>query len=157
MRQETPRALLLEQVAEYWTESELRFVETQADIRRSLLNFNADLAQSMDFAQDSLRQFTYWVFDPQSGLFGPNKFVGFCNMTLPKYVLTRQLDSAGHIGRRFDGGRTRLAIEKAAGKRFAPDARLRGGLQAWAGSVLRAPDVFGGCDPDRWQFLSLDM
>lgn len=157
MTQETSRVLLLEQVAEYWTEFELNFVETQADIRRSLLNFNADLAQYMDFAHDNLRQFTYWVFDPQSGLFGPNKFVGFCDMTIPKYILTRQLNSAGQIGRLFDGGRTRLAIEKAAGKPFAPDRQLRGALQAWAVSVLKAPDVFGGCDPDKWQFLLLEM
>jgi hypothetical protein len=61
------------------------------------------------------RQTTYWVFDLDSGSFGPSKFVGYAGMTLPRYD-----DAvAGQVsGDRFDGTVARTAIERAVGQGF---------------------------------------
>lgn len=150
---------LLKQIADYWIAHELRLVQTPADIRDSLLSFNRDLQQHTEFAYGNLRSFTYWVYDPQSGLYGPNKFVGFCNMTIPKYALSQGINgfnSARNLRGHFNGGKTRDAIERATGKVFAGDSRLRAGLQTWAVSVLGIPDVFGGANHGKWEFLSLE-
>lgn len=159
MVQETSWEEFLKQIADYWIAHELRFVQTPADIRGSLLNFNRDLQQHTEFAYANLCSFTYWVYDPQSGLYGPNKFVGFCNMTIEKYVLSQAINGfrgARNLRGRFGGGKTRLAIQSAMGKVFAVDSQLRVGLQTWAVSVLKIPDVFGGADYSKWKFLSLE-
>lgn len=87
----------------------LVFVADAADIQQSLHRFNADAARYAELAVSLLRQTTYWVYEPASQAFGPSKFVGFQNMTFPRYQAARAGD---RLGASFNGTATRVAIEK---------------------------------------------
>jgi len=127
------------------------FVNSKAEIRQSLLNFNAGPGIDKNRRETLLRQTSYWVFDGKSQTFGPSKFVGFVDMTFPIY-------EDGIKGRweikRFYGGGTKKAIERALNKKFARDPKLSVDLEDW-GTRISHEKVFNGVDHGKWQFITL--
>jgi hypothetical protein len=147
---------LLAYFADYWVTRELRFVETPEQLRESLNNFNREAPQFRDFALKRVRvHFDYWVYDPLSETFGPNKFVGFQDMTFSKYQRAHEIRIIELDHSRFNGGRTRRAIRKALRADFEADRELWGALEKWAESLFRVPSVFKGRDHSVWKFVRL--
>ena len=56
------------------------------EVRASLNRFNEQAAANSEEAYTRVAATTYWVWDPDSGLFGPSKFCGFANMTFDRYL-----------------------------------------------------------------------
>ena len=146
---------LMDDIVNYWIAYELQFVETPDDVRQALANYNADAPHFVPLVHKDLGSFTYWVFDAPSGKFGPNKFVGFKSMTLPKYDLTQKMNRHHVFRGHFNGKKAREAIEKATANYYARNPQLAERLIAWATSLLKIPDAFGGVNPLKWQFLEL--
>jgi len=146
---------LMDDIVNYWIAYELQFVETPDDVRQALANYNADAPYFVPLVQKDLSRFTYWVFDAQSGQFGPNKFVGFKNMTLPKYDITQKMNLHHVFRGHFNGKKAREAIQKATANYYAGNPQLAERLITWATSLLKIPDAFGGTNPRKWRFLEL--
>ncbi len=127
----------------------LTLVDSQLQIQVSLDTFNSDYQEDPDLARELLRQTTLWVYSRNSKAFGPSKFVGFQNMNFRDYAAARR----GH-SKRFDGGRTHKAIEKALGTPYAENPQLSLELEDW-GKLLVGPDVFERVDKTKWKFISL--
>jgi len=152
MTYEAMTAELLACLADYWVVRELRFVEKLEHIRESLRNFNAEAAQFPDISR---RAFKFWVYDPTSDLFGPNKFVGFRAMTFPKYGLADRIAKMELDRGRFNGHQARKHIRKVLKADYETDPELCGRLKQWAESLFGEPSVFSGRDPAKWGFLRL--
>ena len=148
---------LLAYLADYWVTRELCFVKTPEQIRESLNNFNREAPQFRDFALRLVRErFHYWVYDPSSEAFGPNKFVGFRNMTFSKYQRALKISAMKFDRSRFNGSRTRQAIRKALGADYEADRELWEALEKWADSLFEIPSVFEYRDHLVWKFVRLD-
>lgn len=148
---------LLAYLADYWVTRELRFVQTPEQIRESLNNFNRETPQFRDFALKLVqRLFRCWVYDPSSKTFGPNKFVGFRNMTFSKYQRAHEISAVKLDRGRFNGGRTHQAIRKALGADYKADRELWEALEKWADSLFEIPSVFEYRDHLVWRFVRLD-
>ncbi len=130
---------------------DLVLVENPDDVRGSVRAFAREAASNEDLARDLLRQAIYWVFDPDTGAFGPGKFVGFKEMTYQRYARGRMLVLEGAP---FHGGVTRKAIERALGATFQDDPMMRNTLVDWGNRLLEG-DVFQGIAETKWRFLSL--
>jgi hypothetical protein len=130
---------------------ELTLVKNDAQIRNSLDHFNVDARSFSDVAESLLRSTRYWVFDPKSKRFGPGKFVGFVGMNFNTYRQARQHGSARG---KFDGGTTRLAIEKVLERSFIPDSVLAQSLKDWASRLLSL-DAMARVSESKWRFLKL--
>jgi len=126
----------------------LKLVEDKNDILISLYNFNREAKDNLDLTPELLIRTTYWVYDPASNTFGPNKFVGHRNMTFRKYqnALEGNFEGLGS----FCGGRTRKAIEKILGS-YEPDNSLIIQLINWAESITHR-GVVAGVTTQKWQF-----
>jgi hypothetical protein len=130
----------------------LRTVTDAHEVGTSLANFNRQASVNPDRARSVLRQTTYWVFHPNTGMFGPGKFVGYADMDFEGY----ERANAGHSeGARFDGHVSKEAVEYALSAEFGPDPELHEPLRRW-GTQLLGPDGFGNANPAKWQFVVLD-
>lgn len=152
------REALLADLAEYWIERELCFVETPQQIGQSLSNFNREAPTHRSFILPLVqRYFRHWVYDPLAGVFGPNKFVGFQHMTMSEYQLAGTLSRLGLDKEdRFDGRWTGRAIREALEADYAPDQELPAALERWASVLFGCSDVFGSRDRAVWKFVRLD-
>jgi hypothetical protein len=130
----------------------LRSVNNAQEVGTSLANFNRQAPVNPDRAQSVLRQTTYWVFHPRSGMFGPGKFVGYAGMDFEGY---ERANADNSEGARFDGHVSKEAIEHALSAGFRPEPTLHERLRQW-GTRLLGPEVFGNANPAKWLFLVLD-
>lgn len=126
----------------------LELVENKNDILISLRNFNREAKDNLDLTAELLIRTTYWVYDPTSDTFGPNKFVGHKNMTFQKYESALEGNFEGL--RYFDGGRTRKAIEEILGS-YESDNSLIIRLINWAESITHR-GVVAGVTTQKWKF-----
>jgi hypothetical protein len=130
---------------------ELQLVRQPIEIRAALRVFNTRARSAADRSQRILAQTSYWVYDPDTRAFGPSKFVGFAGMDFGTY---ESAVAGKEGGAKFDGHVTKVAIEKALGARFQPDAGLADRLSAWSTTLLGS-DVFERVDTSKWQFITL--
>jgi hypothetical protein len=130
----------------------LRIVTDAQEIGTSLMNFNRQAGANSDRARSVLRQTTYWVFHPGSGMFGPGKFVGYAGMDFQGYEKAH-LDT--YEGETFDGGVTRKAIQRALSAEFQKNSVFHQRLRDW-GTRLLGSEAFGNANPAKWQFVVLD-
>src|SRR5262245_11342967 len=125
---------------------QLQFVQTIEEIRDSLHTFNAEARVHPDLTNSLLTQTTYWIYDRDTKAFGPSKVVGLRDMNIQDYGSAR---AGKRLGVPFDGGQTRIKIEKLLGEEFVPNAKMATALEAWAATIV-APDaadhVFDGVD-----------
>ena len=98
-------------------------VSSPEEVVSSLETFNLEAVANPDRARSILRQTTYWVYHPQTGRFGPGKFVGYAGMTFSAYDRANLGDSTGV---KFDGYVSRRAIEYVAWWRFRASIRPHG-------------------------------
>ena len=128
----------------------LAVVREADSISTNILRFNEDAPENADRARRMLAQTTYWVFDPETALFGPSKFCGYEGMTFARY------EAAGHGelgGNSFDGTTSRTAIERALGRAYTARAASHARLAAWADDL--SPGSLERVDTAKWKFLSL--
>jgi hypothetical protein len=148
---------LLSYLADYWVERELRLVETTQEIRQSLNNFNREACEHYDYALRLVQVYIrLWVYDPLSNTFGPNKFVGFKNMTIPKYQTAGELRDGGLDRRRFNGGRTHKAIRRVLGVDYKADRELWEVLEKWADELFKTSSVLEYREHPVWKFIRLE-
>jgi Domain of unknown function (DUF3883) len=149
MLREDGDPICLATVEEYQRRTPLALAESPGEIRRSLVTFNADAPQYLPFARDLARITTYWVYDPDSELFGPSKFVGFRGMDSARYLYARTLDPKGL----FDGHMTRLGIERVVGAVFATNTGIEVELENWMARTFS--ELIPNLDPSRCRFIQL--
>lgn len=120
--------------------NELVRVQSKAEISDSIRQFNSEAHLFPERARNMLRQTTYWVFDVEEGMFGPAKFVGFANMSFPRYEAAV---SGRTAGAEFDGHVTKTAIEALCEPpwHFEPDSTRHEALMDW-GEALLGPGVY---------------
>ena len=148
---------LLAYLANYWVEQELHFVESPEQIRESLNNFNREASLFRGFALRQVQaHFEYWIYDPLTETFGPNKFVGFQNMTFTKYQWAHELSKMELARGRFNGTRARRAICRVLGVDYEADRGLEEALERWAELLFGVSSVFVGRDRNIWRFVQLD-
>jgi hypothetical protein len=148
---------LLSYLADYWVERELRFVETAQEIRKSLNNFNREAYEHYDYALRLVQVYIrLWIYDPLSNTFGPNKFVGFKNMTFPKYQTAGNLRDGRLDHGRFNGRRTHKAIRKALRVDYKADREHWEVLENWADRLFRTSSVLEYRDHSLWKFIQLE-
>ena len=88
------------------TSVDLTLVDSQEDVRVSLARFNEEAPKYPELTGSLLQSTTYWVFDPESGRFGPSKFVGWKGITMRNFALaTAGSASKRTLRRRCDAGR----------------------------------------------------
>ena len=128
----------------------MRLVETPEDIRASVGVFNR-ATRPIRFLRDIVRRTTYWIYDPETGGFGPGKFVGFRQVSVRTYLRARRFGSSAD---RADGTVTRTRIEGVLGEPFTESRRHAAELRKWAQAFV-GEDVFEGIDASKWKFLAL--
>ena len=129
---------------------ELALVESRTQLRQAITAFNIEAKVHRDRTQKILSQTTYWVWDADSEVFGPSKFVGFRGLDFDGYEAATQGQSAGV---RFDGNLTQRAIRKVAAP-FRRNDQLAAKLRNWA-AELAGPNVFDDVDDGKWLFVTL--
>ena len=127
----------------------LEFSRDPEEFRRSLVSFNNQAGFHGERGRLLVRQTTYWVYDTRQGVFGPNKFVAYKNMTFDRYENALR---GNFCGARFDGHAARLAIEGKLGS-YRVDDLLTSQLVRWAESLFVG--VLDGIRGDKWKFVSL--
>jgi len=145
----------------------LKVAESPSQLQQNVRRFCQGTALYPARARAICSQTQYWVYDVDSVIFGPAKFVGFDVMTFDKYEAANQGRS---IGARFDGHVTRMAIEAILGP-FGESQELRERLTKQLGPevcatldtgkwrCVRLPSTFGYyallCNPDRFDGLGV--
>jgi hypothetical protein len=125
----------------------LERVESVEDIRQNIRRFNSEARFHIERARALAAQTSYWIFDAESGLFGPSKFVGFKGMTFTRYERAVRGEKTGSA---FDGGVTSQANEAVLGE-FKSSDELSEQLGVWMNTILRqAVDI--PARRDRWKF-----
>lgn len=99
-----------------------------------------------EYARTLMRQTTYWVFDEESGGFGPSKHVGLKDMSLEYY--SREGYSE------IDGTTTRKAIARALEREYYPCPELHSRLRNW-GDALIGRGAFDGIASSKWVFVQV--
>lgn len=128
-------------------------VTNTQQLRNSIAAFNQVATGSRDVARRILRSTWYWVYDPNTKKFGPNKFVGFACSTMSDYNAAIRTQGIRQIG--FDGNIIRLAVESVLGGAFADgSAAQHGALVQWGESLIGS-GVFKGINTQKWKFLAL--
>ena len=96
----------------------LNFVDKQSEIRSNIAYFNQKAIASNNYrrARKLLTGTTYWLYDEATDTFGPSKFVGFKLMTFECYDASVATKDTG----KFNGTRTRKAIESTLRREFVP-------------------------------------
>ena len=130
----------------------LKLVQTERDIRESLQRFNLDCRDHQQRTLTTVKQTSFWIYDPASGAYGPSKFVGFQGMDFVKYERATKGQSTGA---RFDGSVTWNAIARVLQRDFDHDQARHEGLIAWAEGLL-GQGCLNGIDTSKWKFVNLD-
>ena len=100
----------------------IRQVVTEVfEIKVNTSLFNADIQNNYDEAYSLARSTTYWIYDLESNMFGPSKFLGFKEMTFERYLQSKQDELEGD---RFSGGVTRRAIIKVLENEYEQNSNL---------------------------------
>jgi hypothetical protein len=126
-------------------------VETVGDVRDGIRRFDEEAGSLPEIAKNLLVQTSYWVYDGDSGSFGPSKFVALKDLHLNDYAVAQAGDS---VGLRFDGSVTRTVLERTLNAKYLPDAELTAKLRLWADVVI-GPGSTTGIDTGKWQFVTL--
>ncbi|MCX7425065.1 MAG: DUF3883 domain-containing protein [Planctomycetia bacterium] len=129
----------------------LQTVHRVGQVRENIRRFHRDVANNFARAQSLAQQTTYWVYDAESDLFGPGKFVGYQGMNFTRY--NSAVDGRS-TGASFDGAVTRAAIEATLGA-FAANPELAEELDAWMVATFGAATV-AGINRGKWRFIALD-
>jgi hypothetical protein len=143
--------------------SKMECVSSAEQVLDCLTTFNRDAEHHLQDVRRILGapKAVYWVYHPQSGLFGPNKFCGFVGMTFSQ-------DRAFKKGRKQSGGRTKErhrgvtggaakdAIEAALQKQYGENSALHNPLRDWALRIL-GDDPFKKDRAQKWKFITLDQ
>jgi len=127
----------------------LEAVASEAEIRENIRRFARDAPAASLRALSLIRQTSFWVFDRDSGTFGPSKFVGYSRMTLARYDAAV---AGTRSGIAFDGHATRKCIAAVIGE-FAPNALLSDLLTRQVSTMFGA-DAIAGVDREKWVFAS---
>jgi 5-methylcytosine-specific restriction protein A len=130
----------------------LHLVDSEEQLRRSVAAFNQHARDYLDRTQSILRQTSYWVWDPNTKMFGPSKFIGYRDMDFQLYEAAQQGSTTGST---FDGGNTHRAIQSLLGE-FYDDNDLAVMLKAW-GAQLAGSSVFDDVDEGKWRFAELSL
>lgn len=134
----------------------LCYIASKDEIRASLVTFNREAPHYPLFTKDLLRRTTYWVYDPITQTFGPNKFVGFCNVTVDIYLEARKLDRAKvSVGVHFNGTATRVHIEDVLGMAYHSQPERIPQLIKWGNLLTGDFAVFDGLKMPKRKFISL--
>jgi hypothetical protein len=134
----------------------LCYITSKDEIRASLETFNREASQHPFFTTDLLRRTKYWLYDPITQTFGPNKFVGFCDMTIEIYLEARELDRSGiSVGVHFNATKTRERIEEVLGTVYRSEPILIPQLIKWGSSLTGDLAVFDGITMSKRKFISL--
>jgi hypothetical protein len=128
----------------------LKLVGDKAEIRQSLVNFNAQAGNNKDLAQMLTRYTTYWVYDQSLDKFGPNKFVAYKNMNFSAYKCALKRN---YRGARHNGSIARHAIERILGQ-YKSDTELTNRLIRWAASCFGS-GATDGINHEKWRFVYL--
>lgn len=128
----------------------LQVVTDAAQVRENVRRFGRDMSLYHQWAIALIGKTIYWVVDDDQNGFGPSKFVGFRDMTFPKYNIAL---TVGSQGAPFQGGVTRAAVESVLGE-FAPDADAAQRLHSWCVERL-GEDSLAGIDTSKWLFARL--
>ena len=130
---------------------QLKSAASQAEVRDNIRRFVDALESGHERCTRLADQSTHWVFDEDSGQFGPSRFVGFHGMTPGLYgqALAHATDLPA-----FDGARTRASLARLLGD-FENDALLSRllALRLVRRGVDLSPEDF---DTARWSFTRLD-
>ena len=121
------------------------YVSSPKEIRTSLQAFNSEASIEQQRAKKLLQGTTYWVYEPDSGEFGPAKFVGLVDMTLKRYEVMRH---------NSDGGVTHRTIERVLDDGFLEHTEWHPLLLSW-GERLLGEAAFGKAEAAKWRFVSL--
>lgn len=126
-------------------------VTTVDQIKRSMTNWVAGIQADPQTARSVFRTTRKWVHDPETGIFGPTKFVGFVDMTIAVTVSGRKGSTSGV---EFDGREPRYAIEQVLSCKYCVEPSLSAALELWARRQA-GPDIFDRIDTSKWKFISL--
>ena len=130
------------------TANKLERVVSAEDIRQNIRRFNSEARFHIERARNLSVQTSYWVYDSESGLFGPSKFVGYKGMTFNRYERAVQGDKSGSA---FDGGVTSQANAAVLGEFKSSDElteRLSTWMTAFFGESVDIPSR-----RERWRFI----
>ena len=108
-------------------------------IRRNVESFIQALEERPDDFVELLVQSTYFVYDPASDVFVPNKWCAFRGMTGETYLALRKLQSEERDKRGFDGGRASRIVEGVLGAKYDEDPDLSPKLASLYSSLSAAP------------------
>lgn len=147
--------LLQQLVAEHQQQNpvRLRHIETLEELSVVFDTFQRDGRKHRDRAKTILRATTYWVYDTNSGAFGPGKFLGYADIDFLQYELAGRGESEGT---KFDGYRSRVAIEDVVGSAFKPDTELIQLCQDWGEGFL-GNEAFGNARTSKWRFVAVAL
>lgn len=129
--------------------SRLVLATSVEEVRENTRRFDRDQGEYPERRDSLISQSSYWVFDPERGVFAPSKFAAYRSMTFPRY----QAAVNGSLsGAAFDGAVARDAIEAIAGD-FQDNAVLRESLiqRTQARATVRLPESLSW----KWRFASL--
>lgn len=122
----------------------LELVSTADQIADNVQSYNNSIREDPDRALLTARATTYWIHDRRTGLFAPNKWCGYREMTAARYQAAVDGD---HDGDPFDGTSARKAIEKQIGT-YKQRGELDQVLREWADGVF-FPGALEGLAHDR--------
>lgn len=131
----------------------LAFAHSISSIRRNLNTYNNQSQRHPLRALKIVRQTTYWVFDPGSGLFGPSKFLGYREMDFDRYE--KALTGTGG-GARFNGALARTNIESILDTTFSPCSKTRDLLVSWIKDRI-GEDQKPKFNTKNWKFAKLPL
>lgn len=129
----------------------LQFVSSPNEIREAVSTFNQEARFFSDTAKSLITSTTYWVYDPESSLFGPSKFVAFQGMDFNQYSGQRARSPGNPT---FVGARTRKAIESVLGAKYLPNADRTAAFRTWVEDLFGL-DLVKRVNSGRWRFISL--
>ena len=135
-----------------WVEGgrpKLKTVGALEQIRQNIRVFNTGARSHPARAASLLAQTTYWVFDPETTLFGPSKFCGYEGMTFARYEAAGREELGGSS---FDGTTSRRAIERVLGREFDESPISHATLVSWAEGI--AADRRGEVRESKWRFVT---
>jgi hypothetical protein len=105
-------------------------VTNPLQLRENLRAFTRAMKSRSTDLVELFVQSTYFVYDPCSDEFAPNKWSAFRGMTGETYLGLRRVESAERARRGFNGGRATKIIEGVLGATYGPDPELTAKLAA---------------------------
>lgn len=125
---------------------DLHKVTTVDQVRENCRRFAQGTGANPDRARKISTATLYWVYDAEAGTFGPGKFVGFADMTFPKYEAA---NSKRAVSGAFHGHIARSAVSGVL-EEFSQATLLTQRLIEFL-----TPDVCDSIDTSKWRFVTL--